>query len=544
MGSKIGAPQAVSAASRRPPQTYWQLVTKQFLRNRLATVGGVVVLVLFTLAVFANALANGYPLFARLQNPHIYATDYEGWKVNHRFLVEDLQRQPANPEAGQRLHRQVMDGLDRADLKLGQMSLQLGGRSLQFADHVRDTYSRLRRASTEQWPDAARMLQKQARHAPRFLAPGQARLETRDYYPLLRNIRGEEVFFAVFFLLVLGVLFGAGRLVGAVLGAVGVGSERAGALLLLLVLGLPVAAGLAWDRAYPETSDKTPYHALASQPGARILFLPIAYFPDEAIPGTPTNLPPSWSAEYQPRLLEEARRAQAEGRAPYWPPRPHYLGTDEYGYDVASRMIWGARISLSVGFVAVSIYAVIGVILGAMAGYFQGWIDMLISRVIEIMLCFPTLFLIIIIMAYLPPSVFNVMVVIGITGWPGVARLVRGEFLRLGTQEFVLSAQSLGIGTGRIIFRHILPNAMAPVLVVAAFGIAGAILTESALSYLGIGVPADTPSWGALLRGARDAPRDLWWLTLFPGMAVFVAVTSYNLVAEGVRDAIDPRLKE
>jgi peptide/nickel transport system permease protein len=158
-------------------------------------------------------------------------------------------------------------------------------------------------------------------------------------------------------------------------------------------------------------------------------------------------------------------------------------------------------------------------------------------------LCFPVLFLIITIMAYFPPSIFAVMLVIGFTGWPRIARLVRAEFLRLGGNDFVVAARALGMRPSRVIFRHILPNAMAPVLVAAAFGVAGAILTESALSYLGIGVPPGTPSWGTLLKSAQRSPQDYWWLTLFPGFAIFIAVTAYNVLAEGLRDATDPRLR-
>jgi len=226
------------------------------------------------------------------------------------------------------------------------------------------------------------------------------------------------------------------------------------------------------------------------------------------------------------------------------PSRKHWLGTDDRGRDVLARMIWGSRVSLSVGFVAVGIYVVIGIILGALAGYYGGWIDNLISRLIEVVICFPTFFLIITIIAFLPPSIYNIMAAIGFTGWTGVARLVRGEFLKIRNIEYVEAVKALGAGDFRIIFRHILPNALAPVLVVATFGIAGAILTESALSFLGFGVPPPTPSWGEILSQSRAYIDFAWWLATFPGLAIFITVTAYNLVGEGFRDAIDPRLKE
>ena len=225
------------------------------------------------------------------------------------------------------------------------------------------------------------------------------------------------------------------------------------------------------------------------------------------------------------------------------PDARHWLGTDDRGRDVLSRMIYGARISLSVGFVAVGIYIVIGVIFGALAGYYGGTVDWIVSRLIEIWICFPAFFLILTVLAYLRPSIYNIMVVIGLTGWPGVARLVRGEFLKLRNQDFVAASQAIGSPAKRIIFRHVLPNALAPVLVSASFGVAAAILVESSLSFLGFGVPPPTPSWGDILSQSMDYIDFAWWLTIFPGTAIFITVTAYNLFGDGLRDALDPRLR-
>lgn len=222
----------------------------------------------------------------------------------------------------------------------------------------------------------------------------------------------------------------------------------------------------------------------------------------------------------------------------------HPLGTDDLGREVLVRLLYGARISLLVGFVAVGISTLIGIICGALAGYYGGWIDAVLMRFVDIMLCFPAFFLILAVIAFLDPSIWNIMIVIGLTSWMGVARLVRAEFLSLRQRDFVLAAQALGASDRRLIFRHVLPNAMSPVLVSATLGVAGAILTESALSFLGIGVQPPTPSWGNMLIIGKQTLGSAWWLSVFPGLAILITVLGYNLLGEGIRDALDPRIKE
>jgi peptide/nickel transport system permease protein len=223
----------------------------------------------------------------------------------------------------------------------------------------------------------------------------------------------------------------------------------------------------------------------------------------------------------------------------------HWLGTDDVGSDVCCRLIHGSRISLSVGFVAVGISSIIGVIIGAILGYSGGKTDFLGMRFVEIMMAVPVFFLIITIVAFFPRSLFNIMLIIGLTTWTEDARFIRAEFLKLRGQDFVQAAISLGLPLRSILFRHMLPNAIAPVLVNATFGIAGAIFIEAALSFLGFGVAPPTPSWGQILSlGVSTTGRFLWWLTLFPGLAIFFTVLAYNLVGEALRDAIDPRLRE
>ena len=225
------------------------------------------------------------------------------------------------------------------------------------------------------------------------------------------------------------------------------------------------------------------------------------------------------------------------------PSAEHWFGTDQLGRDVLSRMIWGARISLKVGFVATGLAILIGMILGAVAGYYGGWIDAVIMRFVDIMLCFPTFFLILAVIAFLEPSIWNIMIVIGLTSWMGVTRLVRADFISLRERDFVRAARSIGANDARIIFVHILPNALASILVAATLGIAGAILTESALSFLGIGVQPPTPSWGNILTAGKDNIDIAWWISLYPGLAILITVVGYNLPGEGIRDASDPRLK-
>ncbi len=226
------------------------------------------------------------------------------------------------------------------------------------------------------------------------------------------------------------------------------------------------------------------------------------------------------------------------------PSKTHPLGTDQLGRDVLSRMLYGARVSLAVGFVSVGIAALIGIALGSLAGYHGGTMDAMVMRLVDLMLVFPRFFLLLAVLAFLRPSIWTIMTVIGLTGWMSVARLVRAEFLSLKEREFVLSSQSIGASAFRIIWRHILPNAMGPVLVAMTLGIPSAILTESGLSFLGLGVQPPHATWGNILNEGKDAIEIGWWLSVYPGLAILVTVLSYNLLGEGIRDALDPRLRQ
>jgi peptide/nickel transport system permease protein len=220
----------------------------------------------------------------------------------------------------------------------------------------------------------------------------------------------------------------------------------------------------------------------------------------------------------------------------------HILGTDDTGRDVLVEMIYGTRISMTIGLFAVSIYVTLGVLLGATAGYFGGWVDILISRTIEVVMVFPSFFLILILVNLIGPSIFVIMFVIGITSWTSVARLTRGEVLKQRALDYTAAAKTTGASSLRILLRHILPNSLSPALVAAPFGIAGAIMTEAALSLLGFGLRPPAPSWGTLLKLGSENYRN-WWLIVIPSLGIFFCVTIFNLVGNGLRDAMDPKLR-
>jgi peptide/nickel transport system permease protein len=225
------------------------------------------------------------------------------------------------------------------------------------------------------------------------------------------------------------------------------------------------------------------------------------------------------------------------------PSARHLLGTDKQGRDVWTRLVYAARVSVSVGIVSVAIFITIGTLLGALSGYAGGIVDMVIQRVTEIVMTFPSLILIITVVSLVGPSIYNVFLVIGLLGWPATCRLVRAEVLTLREREFTVAARCIGVPAARIIVRHMLPNVVAPVTVAATLGVAGAILTETSLSFLGLGVQPPTPSWGNLLTAAAspNVLERMPWLWLPPGLAIALSVLAINFIGDGLRDALDPR---
>jgi len=221
----------------------------------------------------------------------------------------------------------------------------------------------------------------------------------------------------------------------------------------------------------------------------------------------------------------------------------HPLGTDQLSRDILSRILYGARISLSIGFLAVAISVSLGAVLGAMAGYLGGWVDTLIMRFVDMVLAFPRVVLLIVLVALFEPSIFLIVAALALTQWPSTTRIVRGEILALREREFTEAARALGFSAPRIIFRHLLPNALAPIIVAATLGIGNTIVLEAGLSFLGLGVQPPNPSWGTMVAAGRDYLLDAWWIATFPGLAIVAVVLGFNLVGDGVRDAMDPRLE-
>jgi len=239
---------------------------------------------------------------------------------------------------------------------------------------------------------------------------------------------------------------------------------------------------------------------------------------------------------FDPDAQDTARRLEP-------PSKQHLLGLDDLGRDVLSRIIWGARVSLRVGFSVVILASLVGISLGAISGYFGGILDTLIMRLTDILLAFPGILLAIALVAVLGPNLNNVVLALATIGWVGYARLVRGQVLKVREMEYVTAAKALGARSPRVIIRHVLPNVINPVIVMATLGLAGAILSEAALSFLGLGVQPPTPSWGSDLRDAAAYVRQAWWTATFPGIAIMVVVLGLNLVGDALRDALDPRLR-
>lgn len=516
----------MATPQRTTDQSQWALIWRQFRKRRLAVACAFVILCLISVSVFAPFLANDRPLYYRGSNRFEYREAVRTCReILSRLAEEGTAKQtPKN----------------REDLL---KSLALQGRLMEQA--LTPELGVKMRAFTEEAlvaataADGSIKLRELRKRLQSEFGGREIPLASRSAWPILASLGGVEIGFMAWNVLLITAplwLLAIRRLVPAE--QVTLRHRVVGAVWVLA----PLICGLAWWWVIPSRIDRTDYKAgvyAADEHAAAALVVyegvvwpPVPYGLDED-DISQKEAKPAWFAA-----------ADAKSSKPSSPwNAPHWLGTDNLGRDVLCRMIWGGRVSLSVGIVAVSIYVTIGIIIGAIAGYFRGVCDLVISRIIEVVICFPAFFLILTIVAFVGPNVFNIMVVIGLTGWTGIARLIRGEFLRLVDQEFVLAGRALGYSPARLIFKHVLPNAIAPVMVSATFGVAGAILTESSLSFLGMGISVPTPSWGGMLTTGRDAIFRAPWLIWYPGLAIFVTISCYNLVGEALRDASDPRLR-
>lgn len=548
---RLADPAASRPAESAPPraaepgQSFAAIARRQFLRNRLAVGGLIIVLILATVAVWCPLLATDKPYYVRAvfaeeyENAYYSALDLMGRMARFekeglgpgetpvdlaqsgRLLVARMRDMESSLEPG--AARAVEDLRKNAATRI--FSMPTAGSSASSSPAPSSSSSapssspvssaEAPPAAVAASPDAASPWTEWRAALQSAAAPDRAALVPRALFPAFKALGGMEIFFMV--------LWTAGLLVWTT------GFWRRGGRAGLIVLFIPaLVVATVWRIANPPVTDTTDYRGLIERPQTPVSYLraPVPFGENENLTRE-ANQPPTW-------ILADAKRVESQ--------HFHVLGTDPSGRDVLGRMIYGTRISMLIGIVAVSIYIAIGILVGAVAGYFGGWVDIAVSRAIEIVICFPTLFLLLILLAYIRPNIYTIMAALGLISWTGVARLERGEFLRLVNQDFVQAVRALGGGSMRIIFRHILPNALGPVLVSASFGIAGSILAESTLSFLGFGVPPDQASWGGLLKIGNENIQELWWMVLFPGVALFTTVTCFNLVGEGVRDATDPRL--
>jgi len=472
-------------------------IWKKLKQDNMSLVSFWILFLIALAAVYAPLIANNKPFVIYTQNRLLYIDFLDNAQGNAELIVSRLEKGETVPKETVELTEKSLKNI-AAFLTDETMNQKLG--SYPFSEWVENK-------KLDQL-NALRLFLSSLRESP---------IRKRFFFPLFQILQANDIFF----MLLLPLIF----FLKLMQKKIKFLKSKSFWDLIFFSLILSLAFTFLFTALKKEKFDPYAYKKMAFsfEKGEWALF-PIIPFGENENILTESSQTPAF-------FLEKERENQ----------QFHVFGTDTNGRDVLARMVYGARISMSVGFVSVGIYVLLGIFIGALAGYFGGAVDTLISRLIEIMICFPVFFLILTVMAFLRPSIFNIMVIIGLTGWPGIARLMRGEFLRLKNQEFVLAEKALGASDFRIMFRHILPNGIQPIIISATFGIAGAILTESALSFLGFGVPQPTASWGDILNNGRNNIYKSWWLTVFPGFFIFLTVTAFNLIGEKLRDILDPK---
>jgi peptide/nickel transport system permease protein len=535
--------------------SYWGGAARRLRERALPRLALLVLLALASAAVWAPFLASDRPYLLEA----VHQAEYERALRTLVPVARALEALagPTPGETGPALATGLAAERSALDLRLATLERHLAPAHGAAAGALRDKAKELlARAARDpaRAPSAAGELVRAAEELRAALDPARVELRPVRSLPLLAALSPAEVFFLALWL---GT---AGLWLGRRLGKARPSPRRA----LASVVALALASAVLWKLA---VGGGAPFHGasfkreLASGElrAARILFPPFAFgyaepHPEEAL------RPPTWlaSAEIDERgdYVRGARAPRTDPVTGFRPPsvpvevRPgepgrnspwrHPLGTDSLGRDLLARAIHGTRTSLGVALAATALLVLLGVLVGALAGFAGGWIDLLLSRLIEVVLAFPVLFLILVAVALLGPSPAHVVLVIGCVGWTGIARLARAEVLRLRGLDFVLAARALGYSRARVVLRHVLPNALPPLLVGATFALSAALLVESALSFLGFGARLPVPSWGGLANESREIGH--WWIQLFPGALVFATVLCVNLIGDAVRDALDPRL--
>lgn len=580
-------PSPVTPGASGYSKDHWDLFFAQLAKRRLVKLAAAVLVLLYATAIYAPLVANDRPYV-------LAAADYRAYGQAHKTLypvtlsLRRLLRQAPEEYLARRVAGSTQTHGEAVEAEVGA--------ALERVSTLWDSLPEDRRAPLERYrgllararpgargqdaesvaalTDSLKSVAREIRSDLRPIDLGEPGAEgvvlrSRLSFPLFASLGAFEVLAMVIWAALLTWPLWNRWVNLRWLGGDPWRIRRARGRKLAGVLALASAIAMVWGAVNDEAS---PFNLAGYKTGLTSgeIVAQVALFPPVALGFSETHLaenfrPPTWTrgADLDERGYYQHgyRVPKADPLTGYLPPESpveirhgepalnsalrHPLGTDGSGRDLLVRLLWGGRISLSVGIVSALLLTLLGTLFGAVAGFFGRATDMVISRVIEIMISIPAFYLILMAAAFVDPDVlspiFAIVLIIAVVGWTGVARLTRAEFLRLREQEFVQAAEALGYSSSRIMFRHLLPNAMGPILVAAAFAVAAGILTESAVSFLGFGIQHPLPSWGAVVNESRS--ENHWWIQLFPGLLIFITVTCYNLVGEGVRDALDPKMK-